>query len=42
MRSDLEADMQNNLPQEDERQPSLERRLATILMADVAGYSTAR
>lgn len=31
--------MRNNIPPEEARQPSLERRLATILMADVAGYS---
>jgi len=31
--------MQNDLPLENEHQPQLERRLATILMADVAGYS---
>lgn len=31
--------MQNDLPLGDEGQPPLERRLATILMADVAGYS---
>lgn len=31
--------MQNELPLGGEQQPPLERRLATILMADVAGYS---
>lgn len=31
--------MENDLPRDDEQQPPLERRLATILMADVAGYS---
>ena len=31
--------MQNNAPPKEERPPSLERRLATIMMADVAGYS---
>ena len=31
--------MENNAPPRDEQQPSLERKLATIMMADVAGYS---
>ena len=31
--------MPNNVPPADDRQPALERRLATIMMADVAGYS---
>ena len=31
--------MPNELLPEEERQPSMERRLATIMMADVAGYS---
>ena len=31
--------MPNDLLPEEERQPSMERRLATIMMADVAGYS---
>ena len=31
--------MENNAPPKDEQQPSLERKLATIMMADVAGYS---
>jgi class 3 adenylate cyclase len=31
--------MQNDAPPGEERQPSMERRLATIMMADVAGYS---
>jgi class 3 adenylate cyclase len=35
----LEADMQNDAHPGEERQPSMERRLATIMMADVAGYS---
>jgi class 3 adenylate cyclase/cytoskeletal protein RodZ len=39
MCAELEAGMQNNLSPGEEQQPHLERRLATILMADVAGYS---
>lgn len=31
--------MQDNAPPKEERPPSFERRLATIMMADVAGYS---
>lgn len=31
--------MEQKIPAGDERQPSLERHLATIMMADVAGYS---